>query len=227
MQRVPLKSGIHSRVASKRRATKAELRKAPKKSRIPPIIAIKKLAARLSERRVPNKVGDFYEDLMMRISRKVVRNTTGEGADLYAPDLDANIEVKGGDSTHSHRIDVEQLDRHHDDTQEFLSANSLLYCFFRYKNRQPNGKTGLMRNKTDITFAAYLFERVQDLWIIDHQILVALAKKRSRSNKRKKDGIYSSQNPTSIISVREICPKLWKRSDWNQKDGRKRIASCG
>lgn len=153
------------------------MQKIPRKSRIPPRVAIQRRAAQLSERQIPTEVGFFFERLMEQIALKTSRNASGEDADLQSWKLDAALEVKGGDDTHSFRIWEDQLQRYEEKSNGFFFS-CVLYCLFRYQNRQPNGKTGLMRKRTACAREAYLLERTRDLWIVDHRILTAIANRR-------------------------------------------------
>ncbi len=135
-----------------------------------------KAAARwtkLSYGRIPQQVGTFFE----QITRQLTRGTALDGnIDLNAWSIDSGIEVKGGDNTHSFRIPSDQLERH-SALAEFPFSN-VLYFLYRYDNRMADKPgTGLSRARGAKQRSIYLFRRMLDLTIIDHRVLMALARK--------------------------------------------------
>lgn len=127
--------------------------------------------------RIPEQVGTFFEQMTRQLTRGV--GNAKPTIDLQAWSVDSGIEVKGGDNTHSYRIPREQLARHAD-LAEFPYSR-VLYFLYRYDNRlSHNGPTGLSRAKGAKARSLYLFRQMRDLTIVDHRILVAMARKRSR-----------------------------------------------
>ncbi|MCC7522582.1 hypothetical protein IT407_02175 [Candidatus Uhrbacteria bacterium] len=138
---------------------------------------VSKAAARwtkLSYGRIPQQVGTFFEQLTRQLTRGTAPDSN---IDLNAWSIDSGIEVKGGDNTHSFRIPSDQLERHAA-LAEFPFSN-VLYFLYRYDNRlSHNGPTGLSRTRGPHQRSIYLFRRMMDLTIIDHRVLLALARKR-------------------------------------------------
>lgn len=131
---------------------------------------------RVSSQRIPNQVGSFFERLTSQITSGA--QPSDDTSDFMAWQMDAALEIKGCDNTHAIRIPFDQLKRYSESATGFPYSNAL-YMLFRYTNR-PVGesKTGLLRAGTKEKRAAFLFERLKSLWIIDHRLLLALAKRR-------------------------------------------------
>lgn len=126
---------------------------------------------RLSYGRIPQQVGVFFEQLTLQITRG-----TGEengDIDLQCWNLDAGIEVKGCDDTHAIRIPTQQLERH-DEIASGFPFSRVLYFIYRYKNRRPDGKTGLSRTRGAANRSRFLLSAATDLWIVDHRLFMAL-----------------------------------------------------
>lgn len=136
-----------------------------------------KAAARwnkLSYGRIPQQVGTFFEQLTRQITRGTAEDPN---IDLNAWSIDSGIEVKGGDNTHSFRIPSDQLERHAELAQ--FPFSHVLYFLYRYDNRVGRGAgTGLSKARGSKQRSLYLFRRMTDLAILDHRILLRLAKKR-------------------------------------------------